>query len=276
MKNNKTVKLTALLLCLVLALSLAACSASDSKETTAAQEGEKDLLAQIQERGTLVIGTEGNWAPWTYHDKDDKLVGLDIEIGTLIAEGLGVKADFQETDWDAILAGVDSGRFDMACNGVGYTAERAEKYDFSTPYVYTPKVLVVRGDNTDITKLEDLDGKKTANSPGSTYADLGAQYGAEVTSANTLDQTIELLLQDRVDATINAKGSIDDYLAEHPDADIKIVQQLDGDPVAYPMPKGSESLVKAVNDILDELRENGKLAEISLKYFNEDMTKAQQ
>lgn len=232
-----------------------------------------DALAKIKERGTLVIGTEGNWSPWTYHDESDTLVGLDVEIGTLIAEKLGVKPDFQETDWDAILAGVDSGRFDIACNGVGYTEERAQKYAFSTPYVYTHKVLVVRGDNEEITKMEDLKGKTTANSPGSTYAGIAEEYGATVTSASTLDQTIELLLEGRVDATINAQVSIEDYLSQHPDANLKIVQVLEGDPVAFPMAKDAESLVNAVNEILDELRKDGTLSAISEKYFNLDLTK---
>ena len=128
-------KLFAIALTLILALSATALAQTD------------DALAAIQARGTLVIATEGNWSPWTYHDENDVLTGLDVEIGTLIAHGLGVEPEFKETAWDAILAGVESGRFDIACNGVGYTEARAEKYSFSTPYVYTHKVLVVGADN---------------------------------------------------------------------------------------------------------------------------------
>ena len=243
-------KLISLILVTVLALSVSGAFA-------------EDLLDTIKNRGTLVIATEGNWSPWTYHDESGELVGLDVEIGKLIAEGLGVTAEFQETDWDSILAGVDSGRFDIACNGVGYTETRAEKYSFSTPYVYTHKVLVVRADNEDIHTLADLKGRTTANSPNSTYANLAEENGATVTSIDTLDQTIELLLQGRVDATINAKGSIDDYLSQHPDAAIKVVAQLDGDPVVFPVSKGadSESLMQEIDRILSELRESGKLRE---------------
>ena len=238
---------------------------------------EDDLLARIQKRGSIVIATEGNWSPWTYHDKDDELVGLDIEIGKLIAEGLGVKAEFKETDFNSIFGGIDSGRFDIACNGVGYTPERAEKYNFSTPYVYTPKVLVVRSDNEDIHTLADLKGRTTANSPNSTYANLAEENGATVTSIDTLDQTIELLLQGRVDATINAKGSVEEYLEEHPNANIKIVETLPGDPVCVPIRKGddSASLVAAINEILAAAREDGTLAALSEKYFHMDLTKAQ-
>ena len=258
-------KLIALALALMLALTVAAVAES------------ADLLSQIRERGTLIIGTEGNWAPWTYHDENDVLTGFDIEIGTLIAQGLGVEPEFMETDWDSILAGVDSGRFDIACNGVGYTKTRAEKYSFSEPYVYTEIVLVVRGDNEDIHSVDDLDGRTTANTASSTFAAIGKRYGATVTPVNTLTETIMLVEQGRVDATINAKGSIDDYLGEHPDANIKVVQVLDeGEPVAYPVRKGeeTETLVAAINEILEQARQDGTLSALSVKYFGQDLTGA--
>ena len=237
-----------------------------------------DLLDQIRERGKLVIATEGNWQPWTYHDESDALVGLDVEIGALIAEGLGVEPEFKETDWDAILAGVDSGRFDIACNGVSYTEERAEKYSFTTPYLYTQIVLVVRGDNEDIHSVEDLAGRATANTASSIYASIAEAHGATVTPVNTLLETVMLVEQGRVEATLNAKGSIDDYLQEHPDANIKIVETLkQGDPVVFPVRKGAETetLVAAINDILQAAREDGTLAAISEKYFGEDLTQGE-
>ena len=257
------------LLAFVFALMLAAVSV-----TALAEGGEKDLLARIQEKGELVIATEGNWSPWTYHDENDVLTGFDIEIGALIAESLGVKPVYMETAWDAILAGVDSGRFDIACNGVDYTEERAQKYDFSDPYVYTEIVLVVRADNDSIRSFEDLKGKKTANSPNSTYAQRAEALGASVTYVDTLGETLTLLLQGRVEATINAKGSIDDYLSEHPDAAVKVVVTAPGDPVCYPIRKGAESasLLAAVNEALARAREDGTLAALSLKYFNADLT----
>ena len=250
-----------LMILVIMAISLAA-----------AAEG--DLLQQIQERGRLIIATEGNWSPWTYHDENDKLTGFDIEVGTLIAESLGVAPDFKEAAWDAILTGVDNRVFDIACNGVGYTEERAESYAFSDPYVYTEVALVVRKDNEDIHTFEDLAGKKTANSPNSTYAQRAEAVGAEVTYVDTLGETMALLTQGRVDATINAKDSVNDYLSEHPDANIKIVLTVPGEKVCYPMKKGGETdtLVAAVNDALAKAREDGTLAALSVKYFGQDLT----
>ena len=126
---------------------------------TASAAMAETALEEIQARGTLTIAMEGAWQPWTYHDESGALTGFDVEVGALIAEGLGVTPDYMETAWDGILAGVDSGRFDIACNGVGYTETRAEKYSFSTPYVYTHKVLVVAEKNEEIKTIDDLAGK---------------------------------------------------------------------------------------------------------------------
>ena len=271
MKRTIVIALAALL-CLCL---LAACGGQSGAPAAQAGGAEtKDLLGRIQERGSIIIATEGDWSPWTYHDEADKLTGFDVELGTLIAEGLGVKAEFAETDWDAILAGVESGRFDLACNGVGYTEKRAEKYSFSEPYVFVQEVLVVREENEEIHSMEDLAGKTTANSPNSIYADEAIAAGAEVVYVNTLNETIQTLLQGRADATLNAKVSIADYLREHPDAPIKVVYESEGETVCVPVKKGedSDSLMEAVNGILKELRESGKLAELSVKYFGADLT----
>ncbi len=260
-----------------------ASSAAESEESTAAG-GDSELasilanadgrLADILESGTITIATEGDWSPWTYHDeKTNELTGFDVELGNAIAEKLGVTADFQETTWDAILSGVESGRFDIACNGVGYTDERAESYNFSDPYIYTKQVLMVRSDNEDITSFEDLNGKTTANSVGSTYATVAESYGATVTNVDTLDQTLELLLQGRIDATLNAEVSYLDYMNAHPDAEIKVVAKSEGEKVCIPAAKeNTDSLIKAINACIQEMRDDGSLAELSEKYFSGDIT----
>ena len=246
-------KMLALVFSLVMAMTILIASVS-SAETA-------DLLSQIKERGYIIIATEGDWAPWTYHDESNQLVGLDVEIGTAIAERLGVEARFEETNWDSILQGVDSGRFDLACNGVGYTETRAEKYSFSTPYVYTHKVLVVRKDNEEIKSFEDLKGKKTANTASSTYAAIAEEYGATVTGVDALADTLQLILQRRVDATINSQVTINDYMIAHPEAEIKVVDEGPGEPVAIPVRKADDTatLIAAINEALDAMRADGTL-----------------
>ena len=283
MKKNTLIAIICLVLVAAIGIGAYLLNSQGAKKTeetvenavTEAAEEEKDALARIRESGKLVIAMEGAWQPWTYHDESGALTGFDVEVGALIAEGLGVTPVYQETAWEGILAGVDSGRFDIACNGVGYTEKRAESYNFSTPYVYTEMVLVVRADNEDIKSLDDLKGKKTANSPNSTYAMRSEAAGAEVVYVDTLGETMEMLQQGRVEATLNAKDSVDSYLAEHPEAQIKVVLSVAGEPVAIPMQKGegTATLVEEINRILEEARQNGKLAELSSKYFGRDLTK---
>ena len=174
----------------------------------AAQAESDDLLSEIKSRGEIVVATEGAWAPWTYHDEQGTLVGFDVEVMQAIAAKLGVTATFAETEWDGIFAGLDSGRYDIAANGVEVTDERAQKYDFSTPYGYIRTALIVRGDNTDIQSFEDLKGKHTANSIASTYMTLAESYGATAAGVDTLDQTIQMVLSGRADATLNAEVSL--------------------------------------------------------------------
>ena len=272
--KKSAVSLFALLL--ALCLLLAACGQSSPSASGSDLKTEsKDLLARIQERGTIIVATEGDWSPWTYHDDSDALTGFDVELAALIAEGLGVEVEYAETDWDSILAGVEVGRYDIACNGVDWTEERAEKYTFSSPYLYMQEVLVVREDNEDIHAIEDLNGRVTANSPNSTYADDAIAAGAEVVYVNTLNETIQVLLQGRADATLNAKVSIEDYLREHPDAAIKIVYESEGTSVCIPVAKSDDtaSLMEAIDGILQQLRDSGKLAELSEKYFGADLTR---
>ena len=259
------------------AASSAAPAADTSSETAASADNSGDLLAQIQRRGEIVFGTEGTWSPWTYHDENDQLVGFDIEVAQKVAEKLGVKATFVEGEWDGLLAGVDGGRYDIMANGVEITEERAQKYDFSDPYCYIRTAIIVKSDDDSINSFEDLNGKTTANTISSTYAALAESYGAKTTGVDDLNQTIELLLNGRVDATLNAEVTYFDYLKEHPDANIKIAALTnDASQVAFPVRKGDETatLREALNQAINELREDGTIAEISEKYFGTDLSQA--
>ena len=261
-------------------LTLSGCS--NSSTSTAASSGASsaagsaaDQLAAIQASGKLIVALEGAWQPWSYHDESDTLVGYDVEVSRAIAEKLGVEPEYVESDWDSLFAGLDAGRFDMVCNGVEVTDERALTYVFTTPYGYIHTALAVRKDNDEIKTFEDLNGKTTANSLASTYMELAESYGANVQGIDTLEETIQLLAAGRIDATLNADVSFYDYLNVHPDADFKIVAQTeDASHVAIPLRKSDNSatLLEAVNNAIDELRADGTLKELSEKYFGQDIS----
>ena len=230
-------------------------------------------LDQIKTAGVLRIGTEGTYAPFTFHDSTGALVGFDVEIGREIAERIGVEAEFVEGPWDGLIAGVDANRYDVVINQVGITEERQAKYDFSEPYIASKAALVVKGDNTDITSFESLAGKKAAQTLTSNYGKLAEQYGAELVPTEGFDQSIALVLQGRADATINDSLSFYDFKKQQPDADVKIVAtEADADFSGVLLAKGKPELVEAINAALASIKEDGTYAEISEKYFGEDVS----
>lgn len=211
------------------ALGLAGCggtgasAGSGSSAGSAATSG-GDLLTQVRDCGELVFATEGTWSPWTFHNEADELTGYDIEVARAIAGELGVEATFAEGRWDSLLAGLDAERFDTMANGVSVTPEREEQYDFTEPYAYN-RIVVITTEDSDIARMEDLDGKRTANTLGSSYATLAESFGATNSGVDDFNQTIELLQQGRIDATLNDEVVFFDYMDAHPDAPLKIAAE---------------------------------------------------
>lgn len=231
-------------------------------------------LEQIKEAGIIKIGTEGTYAPFTYHDKDGKLTGFDVEIAEEVAKRIGVKAEFIETKWDGMFAGLDSKRFDAVFNEVTIKDDRKEKYDFSKDYIASRSVLIVASDNNEIQKLEDLKGKKSAQSLTSNLADLAKSFGAEIVQVDGFNQSIDLIGSKRVDATINDKLSFLDFKKQKPDAPVKVADEADD--VSYSAAlfnKGNTELVDAVNKALDDMHSDGTYEAISMKYFGQDVSK---
>ena len=230
-------------------------------------------LNNIKDRGYVVVAMEGTWAPWTYHDDADKLVGFDVEVGKYIADYLGLDVKYIEGEWDGLLAGVEAGRYDMMINGCDVTDERKQAYDFSNAYAYDKIAVIVNSDNEDIKAMEDLSGKTTANTSSSTYAAIAAEYGAVVNGVDDLNETFMLLSTGRIDATLNAEMTFNDYMRANPDAKFKIACYYDESPeVAIAMKKGSSELVTEVNKAIDAARNDGTLTALSMKYFGIDIT----
>lgn len=251
-------------------LMLSACTTSQNTGT----ETELNSLEAVKQRGKLIVAMEGTWQPFTYHDENNNLVGFDVEVAKYIADYLGVEVEYVEGEWDGLLMGVESGRYDMLVNGCDVTEQRKQTYDFSDAYAYDKVVVMVKEDNTDITKMEDLEGKTTANTISSTYAEIAERYGATVNGVDDLTQTIELLKNGRVDATLNAEVVFLDYTKTVENAGVKIACYAeDVWDIAIPMKKNSPELVAAVNEAIAQAHADGTLSKLSEKYFGIDITK---
>lgn len=265
---------------LILSLGLMGCSsnvnkqdsnASPAPDTTAKSES---LLDKIQAEGKIRFGTEGTYAPFTFHDSTGKLTGFDVEIAEEIAKRLGVEAEFIETKWDGIFAGLDAKRFDAIANEVSIRPDRLEKYDFSDTYIVSKAVLIVQESNNEMKDFADLKGKKAAQSLTSNLADIAKANGAEIVQIDGFNQAIDLLAAGRVDATINDSLSFLDLKKQKPELPIKVVaEQQDAAQMGIMFNKGNEELVDAVNKALAEMKADGTYLKISEKWFGTDVSK---
>ncbi|MDD6424393.1 MAG: transporter substrate-binding domain-containing protein [Subdoligranulum variabile] len=281
--KNVLKKAGAAVLALTLTAALAGCGSSassaatstDTAASTAETSGENEL-EKVKAAGKLVVGVEGTYPPFTYHDDNGELTGLDIELGKALADKLGVEVEFQEAAWDSLLIGIDTERFDTVINSVSITDERAEKYDFSDPYYYEARRVVVRADDDSIHGPEDLNGKKIATNTTNAFIPWYEEQGVEVVGVDTSGEAIDLLLSGRVDFVGINVPVLNAYLQEHPDAADKVKEAFvipnSEDVIAIPVRKGEPEFLDAINAALAELREEGTLKEISEKYLGGDYT----
>ncbi|GAA0590837.1 cystine ABC transporter substrate-binding lipoprotein TcyA [Virgibacillus siamensis] len=269
-------KVLYIVLLAVLMLILTACggeSNEGSKQSDSAQDSSGNLYDHVMETGVLTVGTEGTYAPFTFHNSQDKLTGYDVEVIREVAERMGFEVEFMETKWDAMFAGLNSERFDVIANQVGINKERKANYDFSIPYTYTSAVVVTPKDNNSVDSFDDIKGKKSAQSLTSNFEKIAEEHGAEIVNVKGLAQSIELIKQGRVDLTVNDRLAVLDYIQKQGGEQIKIAaKQDDATKTAFTFNKGNEKLVNAVNKQLKAMKEDGTLKKIGKEWFGEDVS----
>jgi L-cystine transport system substrate-binding protein len=273
----KRPRLLSLALTSLLLAAVAGCGSSSDDSTGGSSGGSEagTSLADVRDAGVITVGTEGTYPPFTFHEGGSgELTGYDVDVIKAVADRLGVEAQFEETQFDAIFAGLEAGRFDVIANQVSIDPERQAKYDFSKPYTVSPGVVVVTKDDDSINSFDDLAGKTTAQSLTSNWYQMAQDAGANVESVEGWAQAVTLLKQGRVDATVNDELTFLDYQKTEHDTDLKIAAKTTEEAHnAFAFRKGSTSLVKAVDKALAQLRQDGTLAKISEKYFGADVSK---
>ncbi|MFK3938472.1 transporter substrate-binding domain-containing protein [Alkalihalobacillus sp. NPDC078783] len=236
------------------------------------EEG-NSLWSDIQEKGTIVVGTSGTLYPTSYHAEDsDELTGYEVEVLREIAHRLDLEVEFSEMGIDNLLTAVDNGRVDLAANDIDITDERKEKFNFSDPYKHSYGSAIVRSEDlSGIETLEDLDGKKAGGAATTIYTQIGIEHGAEevIYDNVTNDTYLRDVENGRLDVILN------DYYLQSlavealPEIDVVVHPTLAYFPSSQGiiMKKGEDELQEQVSAVIRDMIEDGSISEISQQFF---------
>jgi polar amino acid transport system substrate-binding protein len=246
-------------LLLVLAAVLAVSSASWSRD-----------LPTIRESGVVKIATEGATPPFNYF-KDGKLTGFDVDVGTAVAQKLGLKAQWVTLPFDSLLVSLDQDRYDFVVAGHGITPERQKAVDFSTPYACSGAAIVAKAGGA--RTAAELAGKVVGVQVGTTYLEAVRKVPG-VKDVKTFPQdTIALqnLLAGRTDVWVSDKLTALDATNKNPEAKLQVGDLLYQEKYGMAFKKGNAALRDAVDNALTALLSDGSYARISDGYFKTDI-----
>lgn len=247
---------------------LSACNKPTEEDTS---------LSKVEETKTLVVATSGTLYPSSYYNDENELVGYDVDVAKEVAKRLGVEITFKEYNVDGQVSSLTRGEADFAANDFGLTDERAEKFSLSTPIKYSFDSMIVRkSDDSGIASLEDLDGKKAAGEPNTSYMRLAESYGAELVTYDnaTNDQYLTDVANGRTDVILNDYYLQKMAVAALPDIPVKILEDVYFNPneTGFLFVKDHQALQEKVDAVLAEMKEDGRLKELAETYFQTDIS----
>lgn len=253
----------------VMALSLVA---GFNVKTFAAE----NLLNRVKERGTLLVGLEGTYPPFSFQDENGKLAGFEVDFAEQLAQHLGVKASLKPTKWDGMLASLDSKRVDVVINQVTISDERKKKYDFSTPYTVSGIQALVRKDKDgSITKPEDLVGKKVGVGLGTNYEQWLRENvkGVDVRTYDDDPTKYQDLRSGRIDAILVDRLAALDLVKKTGNTMAVAGPAFSRQEAGVALRKGNDDMLNAINQAIAEMQKDGTLSKLSEKWFGADVTK---
>ncbi|OCA89217.1 transporter substrate-binding domain-containing protein [Pradoshia sp. D12] len=237
--------------------------------TACAEKEQMASGAELINNDQFVFTASGEFKPFSYMNDDMTMTGFDIEVGEAIAKQLGLEPVQKQMKFKGIVEGVKTGRADAAVASHTINEARSKFVLFSTPYYYSGPQIFTRPDS-DIKTVEDLKGKEVAAAKGSTYADTASRYTSDIKTYDSDVTALKALSNGRHDAVIT------DFVTGKTAAKegFKIVGQqlIERSEQAIVLPQDNPKLLEEVNKALEELRKNGTLSKISMKYFGEDIT----
>lgn len=221
---------------------------------------------------TYTVATDSSFVPFEF-DEDGEHVGFDMDIVNGIAEEVGFDIKLEVTNFDGIIPGLQTGSFDIAIAGITITEERQQAVDFTSPYYKSGTRIGVPVDNTDITSMEDLDGKTVASRLGSAPLDyLGENVpGAKALPFEQLDQMYLAVEGGTADALLYDAPNVEYYISTTGEGKLKAVGDLyEAQEYGIAVSKDNEALVEAMNQALANMIDDGRYAEIYEKWFGEE------
>ena len=226
-------------------------------------------LAKIQKAGKLTIATSPDFPPFESLSGDGKVEGIEIELLEMICQELGVTLDIQQMDFDAVLPGVQAGKFDMGVSGISVTEKRQKNVLFTDPYCLAAQAIVVV-EGSPVASKAALEGKAVSVQTGTTAESFCNENGYKVSSFQANNDAQSALVQGKVDAWViddlTAADMVKAYNAENDTKLVVLSEPMTTEPYALAMAFGSEDTVKKVNEILDKLLSDGTVAAIFEKY----------
>ena len=241
----------------------------------------KEKVSLMTEKGSLDIGysstdlgADPDGASYTVlRSKFDQWMAEKCEeAGVMLVPGIRVDSCVVE---DGKVVGIDAGRWDTVIADVTATDERREKYDFSDPYLYTGRQVVVKkGNEVNMHTLDDIAGKKVATNTTNSWASKLEDLGATIVPIDNTDQCASAVINGSADFCMFNNIVMSEYLKNHPEAELEVafVIETDVNEVSIPVRKGETRLLEQYNAALAQLRESGKLKELSEKWFYDDLT----
>lgn len=259
---------------------LGACGNAGAKKTntTSTSKATKKVdvanqWATIQKAGVIKVGTSADFAPFEFHtmvNGKDTIVGSDIDMMNAIGKELGVKVEYVDMDFNAVLAALEQGQVDVAVSGISATAERKKTFNFSVNYFTPEQLVVVNKENADkYAKLASLAGKKVGAQKGSIQETIVKDQlsDSQIVSLAKVPNLMVELKQNSIDAAVVESAVAKSYVAQNSDltiADAKL-KTAEGDSYAVALPKDSNELTEKINGALNKLINDGTIKNLVQK-----------
>jgi len=230
-----------------------------------------------KENGKLTVGVDDSYPPMEFIDDNGDLVGFDIDFATALGVEVGTEVEFISTAWDGIFVGLEAEKYDVIISSVSITSERLTNFDVSTPYLSNGQVIVVATGGPTIEQIKDLGGLIVGVQIDTTSHNSASAVQETVDfTLNPYDQIVQTFLElktGRLDAIVVDSMVALEYTKNEPGEYSISSAQLSNEPIAVYFKKGANAdLLEKVNVAIKGLQENGKLKEISLKWFGTDFT----